>query len=100
IKTEYATLENHNVPLKFDGIAVLTNIFAVTTACKMNLFLFPFDIQSCTFTLQSPITIKRKPVLYIIDFLMPVFYCLVLDLASFFVESKGGEKLGFKVTLL
>jgi len=31
---------------------------------------------------------------------MPVFYFLVLDVASFFIDSSGGEKLGFKVTLL
>ncbi len=43
---------------------------------------------------------KRRPLLYVIIFLMPVFYFLILDLASFFIDSTGGEKLGFKVTLL
>ncbi len=43
---------------------------------------------------------KRRPLLYVIIFLMPVFYFLLLDLASFFIDSTGGEKLGFKVTLL
>ncbi|KAK7174212.1 hypothetical protein R3I93_001418 [Phoxinus phoxinus] len=46
------------------------------------------------------ITIQRRPLLYVIIFLMPVFYFLVLDVASFFIDSSGGEKLSFKVTLL
>ncbi|XP_052397554.1 5-hydroxytryptamine receptor 3A-like [Carassius gibelio] len=157
IKTEFATKENPYVQLMCEGIIVASNTFAVTTACKMNLHRFPFDVQICTFTLQSPIhskeeliirpfsgasfltlsskqafqtqgeweflsinmsntnvsylgqqqdqliytiTMKRRPLLYVINFLMPVFYFLILDLASFFIDSSGGEKLGFKVTLL
>ncbi|KTF94060.1 hypothetical protein cypCar_00021878 [Cyprinus carpio] len=46
------------------------------------------------------ITMKRRPLLYVINFLMPVFYFLILDLASYFIDSSGGEKLGFKITLL
>ncbi|XP_048042648.1 5-hydroxytryptamine receptor 3A-like [Megalobrama amblycephala] len=157
IKTEFATTECQYVQLQDQGIIVTSNTLALTTACKMNLDQFPFDIQSCNFTLQSPIhssrelmirpfsdasfltlnskkafqtqgewellsinistgnastlgeeqdqliytiTMKRKPFLYVINFLMPVFYFLVLDLASFFIDSNGGEKLSFKVTLL
>ncbi|XP_067221531.1 5-hydroxytryptamine receptor 3A-like [Chanodichthys erythropterus] len=198
INTEFATTESQYVQLKDQGIVVTSNTLALTTACKMNLDQFPFDVQSCNFTLQSPIhsstsetqksmmmirnntqmmkcapkltrgcisatlyrtqtkigrelmirpfsdasfltlsskkafqtqgewellsinistgnastlgedqdqliytiTMKRKPFLYVINFLMPVFYFLVLDLASFFIDSSGGEKLSFKVTLL
>ncbi|XP_042577415.1 5-hydroxytryptamine receptor 3C-like [Cyprinus carpio] len=157
IKTEFATMENQYVQLLNEGAVVTSNTFAVTTACKMNLHQFPFDVQRCTITLQSPIhsskelvlspisdasfltlsskkafqtqgewellsintskanattqgepqdqliykiTMKRRPLLYVINFLMPVFYFLILDLASFFIDSTGGEKLGFKVTLL
>ncbi|XP_016297193.1 5-hydroxytryptamine receptor 3A-like, partial [Sinocyclocheilus anshuiensis] len=157
IKTEFATKDNQYVQLLNHGAIVTSNTFAVTTACKMNLHQFPFDIQSCTLTFQSPIhsieeliispfsgasfltlsskkafqtqgeweflsinmskanvstlgvlqdqliykiTMKRRPLLYVINFLMPVFYFLILDLASFFIDSSGGEKLGFKITLL
>ncbi|XP_051988399.1 5-hydroxytryptamine receptor 3A-like [Xyrauchen texanus] len=156
IKTEYARLESPYVQLLSLGIALTSDTLALTTACKMNLYLFPFDIQSCTLTLQSAlysveelnispysdasfltlnsqkafqtqgewellsintseanissnqntqdqltykITIKRRPLLYIVNFLIPVFYFLVLDVASFFMDG-GGEKLSFKVTLL
>ncbi|XP_063338377.1 5-hydroxytryptamine receptor 3A-like [Pelmatolapia mariae] len=46
------------------------------------------------------ITMKRRSVLYIANFLLPVFFFLVLDLASFLVSDSGGEKLGFKITVL
>ncbi|XP_026034069.1 5-hydroxytryptamine receptor 3A-like [Astatotilapia calliptera] len=46
------------------------------------------------------ITMKRRSVLYIANFLLPVFFFLVLDLASFLILDSGGEKLGFKITVL
>ncbi|KAM9746257.1 5-hydroxytryptamine receptor 3A isoform 2-T2 [Menidia menidia] len=46
------------------------------------------------------ITMERKPMLYVINLIVPLFYLLVLDLGSFFICEAGGEKLGFKVTVL
>ncbi|KAI7789549.1 putative zinc-activated ligand-gated ion channel [Triplophysa rosa] len=46
------------------------------------------------------ITIKRRPLLYIVNLIVPVFCFLVLDVASFFINASVSEKLGFKVTLL
>ncbi|XDV14077.1 hypothetical protein PO909_002293, partial [Leuciscus waleckii] len=46
------------------------------------------------------ITIKRRPLLYVINIIIPVFFFLVLDLISFFVDSNISEKVTFKVTLL
>ncbi|AWP19402.1 putative 5-hydroxytryptamine receptor 3A-like [Scophthalmus maximus] len=43
------------------------------------------------------VTITRKPMLYVVNFILPLFYFLLLDLASFFIR---GEKLSFKVTVL
>ncbi|KAM9780538.1 5-hydroxytryptamine receptor 3A-like [Neosynchiropus ocellatus] len=45
-------------------------------------------------------TLKRKPMLHIINFIVPLFYLLILDLASFFISHSSGEKLSFKVTVL
>ncbi|XP_028990097.2 5-hydroxytryptamine receptor 3A-like isoform X2 [Betta splendens] len=45
-------------------------------------------------------TMKRRPLLHIINFLLPVLFFLFLDLASFFISDHRGEKLGFKVTVL
>ncbi|XP_034426826.1 5-hydroxytryptamine receptor 3A-like [Hippoglossus hippoglossus] len=45
-------------------------------------------------------TIKRRPLLHVINFLLPILFFLSLDLASFFISDHRGEKLGFKVTVL
>ncbi|XP_034049773.1 5-hydroxytryptamine receptor 3A-like [Thalassophryne amazonica] len=45
-------------------------------------------------------TVKRRPLLYVINFLLPILFFLSLDLASFFILDHRGEKLGFKVTIL
>lgn len=42
----------------------------------------------------------RKPLLYVVNFIVPLFYLLVLDVASFFISEARGEKLGFKITIL
>lgn len=43
---------------------------------------------------------KRRPLLHVINFLLPILFFLTLDLASFFIADHRGEKLGFKVTVL
>lgn len=43
---------------------------------------------------------KRRSVLYLVNFILPVLLFLCLDLASFMISDRGGEKLGFKVTVL
>lgn len=42
---------------------------------------------------------KRRPLLHIIIFLLPVMFFLTLDLASFLISDYRGEKLSFKVTV-
>ncbi|XP_034564562.1 5-hydroxytryptamine receptor 3A-like [Notolabrus celidotus] len=46
------------------------------------------------------ITMKRRPILYIVNFILPILLFLCLDLASFMISDSGGEKLSFKVTVL
>uniref|UniRef100_A0A8B9H439 Si:ch211-256e16.10 n=1 Tax=Astyanax mexicanus TaxID=7994 RepID=A0A8B9H439_ASTMX len=157
IRTEFSTQEPPVLKMMSEGIVTVVYSYTMTSACKMNLYKFPFDTQSCTLTLQSflhyidefrikaysnasmltdgsklffktqgewdlisinmsnnqlhaggrvwdqllyTITIKRRPLLYVVIFLLPILYFLVLDLASFFISDDGGEKLSFKVTLL
>ncbi|XP_071319501.1 5-hydroxytryptamine receptor 3A-like [Trachinotus anak] len=45
-------------------------------------------------------TIRRRPLLHVINFLLPILFFLSLDVASFFISDHRGEKLGFKVTVL
>ncbi|XP_059179974.1 5-hydroxytryptamine receptor 3A-like [Centropristis striata] len=123
----------------------------VTSSCKMEVYKFPFDVQSCSLTFKSvvhyakemtlemcdtnrtiertkkimqtgsewlfvdlktdnktmertiliyTIIMKRRSVLYIANFLLPVLFFFCLDLASFLISETGGEKLSFKVTVL
>ncbi|XP_077594936.1 5-hydroxytryptamine receptor 3A [Stigmatopora nigra] len=44
--------------------------------------------------------VQRRPLMHVINFLLPILFFLVLDLASFFIPDHHGEKLGFKVTVM
>ena len=43
---------------------------------------------------------KRQPALYIVNFILPILFFLCLDLSSFLISDRTGEKLSFKVTVL
>ncbi|RVE59821.1 hypothetical protein OJAV_G00192360 [Oryzias javanicus] len=51
-------------------------------------------------TVIYTINMKRRSILYCANFLVPILFLLILDLASFLIPKSGGEKLGFKVTVL
>ncbi|XP_035468854.1 5-hydroxytryptamine receptor 3A-like isoform X1 [Scophthalmus maximus] len=139
------------------GNIEITNDQVLTSTCRMQVYKFPFDIQSCHLTFKSfihtdkeikllpyldssnatkdssevmriqsewlfinmavtsktadlygfnqslvvyTINMKRRSALYIVNFILPILFLLCLDLASFLVSDSGGEKLGFKVTVL
>ncbi|XP_061837429.1 5-hydroxytryptamine receptor 3A [Nerophis lumbriciformis] len=46
------------------------------------------------------VKIARKPMLYVIIFIIPILCLLLLDLASFFISEARGEKMSFKITVL
>ncbi|XP_039523136.1 5-hydroxytryptamine receptor 3A-like [Pimephales promelas] len=159
IKTDFGTKESPYVELLSYGFTVSTDVLALTTACKMDLYRFPFETQICKITLQSTvysvqeiilktlsesnrttfkskelfqaqgewdfisinstettieedvgdseinqliyqITIKRRPLLYVINIMIPVFFFLVLDVISNFIDISGADKVSFKLTLL
>ncbi|XP_056310275.1 5-hydroxytryptamine receptor 3A [Danio aesculapii] len=157
IKTDYGTTPSPYLQLHIWPISVSIDILALTTACRMDLYKFPFDTQTCNITFHSAvhtskelvihplseakfitqdskhlfeaqgewelllinpsnfngtvlgnlhdllvyqITIKRRPLLYVINIIIPVFFFLVLDVTSFFIDANGADKLSFKVTLL
>ncbi|CAM4420510.1 unnamed protein product [Leuciscus chuanchicus] len=53
IKTEFGTRESPYVLLLSEGSTLSSDVLSLTTACKMDLFRFPFDTQICSITLQS-----------------------------------------------
>ncbi|TRY87142.1 hypothetical protein DNTS_010211, partial [Danionella cerebrum] len=80
----------------------------IVSTCAMDVHKFPFDTQTCRITVSSVnhsdkeiklITVRRMPLMHLINFQLPILFFLILDLASFFMPD-GAEKLSFKVTLL
>lgn len=70
--------------------------------CDGFFFVDSFLI-SCPGLMNLPVlqvTMERKPMLYVINLIVPLFFFLILDLASFFISEARGEKLSFKVTIL
>ncbi|RVE59819.1 hypothetical protein OJAV_G00192340 [Oryzias javanicus] len=151
-----ATPSSH-LKISFYGAVEFRNDQVVVSTCKMEVYKFPFDIQSCNISFKSvmhsddelmlveftknvdltkksrqtiktqyewifinmserkktinhfgfnqtvvvyTITMKRRSVLYIVNFLLPILFFLGLDFASFLLSDTGGEKVGFKVTVL
>ncbi|XP_029978002.1 5-hydroxytryptamine receptor 3A-like [Sphaeramia orbicularis] len=139
------------------GVVELTNDQVLISNCRMHVYNFPFDIQSCTLSFKSvvhsdkeiqlllfadssevtndtkevlrtqyewqfinvtvtnqtvnkygrnqdmivyTVFMKRRSMLYVINVMLPVLFFLCLDLSSFLISDKGGEKLSFKITVL
>ncbi|XP_029978009.1 5-hydroxytryptamine receptor 3A-like [Sphaeramia orbicularis] len=139
------------------GLVALKNDQVLVSTCRMHVYKFPFDTQSCTLSFKSvvhsdrelrlllsansaevteysrevmrtqyewlfinmtvanqtvnkygldqdiiiyTIEMKRRSMLYVVNFLLPVLFFLCLDLSSFLISDRGGEKLSFKITVL
>ncbi|XP_028264063.1 5-hydroxytryptamine receptor 3A-like [Parambassis ranga] len=148
---------NPYVYIFHDGTVATEQDVKVVSTCKMDVYKFPFDTQSCNISVSSAMhsvdelrllpysnssratqfsqklmksqgeweflqlavintsftyedkqwdqiiykfTMKRRPLLHVINFLLPILFFLCLDIASFFIADHRGEKLGFKVTVL
>ncbi|KAF7204080.1 5-hydroxytryptamine receptor 3A-like [Nothobranchius furzeri] len=140
---------NNEVELRNDQVVVST--------CRMHVYKFPFDIQSCNLSFKSvlypddeltitvkedskqltdwsekimdsqyewlflnmsvtndtvsyfgfnqtlivyTVKMKRRSILYVANFLLPVLFFLFLDFASLLMSNSSGEKIGFKITVL
>ncbi|XP_038592496.1 5-hydroxytryptamine receptor 3A-like [Micropterus salmoides] len=143
--------------IEYSGLVERLNDMVLVSTCKMQVYKFPFDIQSCNISFKSivhnvqqirleqvfdsseikkwshellrtqyewlfismnvtnqnistfnlkqstivyTITMKRRALLYVVNFMLPVLFFLCLDLSSFLISDRGGEKLSFKVTVL
>ncbi|XP_058477480.1 5-hydroxytryptamine receptor 3A-like isoform X2 [Solea solea] len=143
--------------IRSNGEVYVQDDQVLVSTCRMHVYKFPFDTQSCTLSFKSvihtvqeiqlfynassseateesrevmrtqyewlfinmtvanktvdtfglkqdviiyTINMKRRPILYIVNFLLPVLFFLCLDLASFLISDSGGEKLSYKVTVL
>ncbi|KAM4526746.1 5-hydroxytryptamine receptor 3A-like [Fundulus diaphanus] len=143
--------------IRSNGRVQIQNDQVMVSTCMMQVYKFPFDVQSCNLSIKSvvhsvkeikllhsynssvatdwsrqlmrtqyewlfinmtvtnetvtpfgyeqdtviyTISMKRRSILYIVNFLLPLLFFLCLDLFSFLISDRGGEKLSFKVTVL
>eukprot|EP00064_Thunnus_orientalis_P017937 superscaffoldBa00003959_g18023 len=87
----------------FNNDTILTKYSEMIMITQGEWQLTNMEVEQYTHTqgrLVYMVKITRKPVLYVIILILPLFYLLVLDLASFFIHEARGEKLSFKVTVL
>ncbi|XP_072278587.1 5-hydroxytryptamine receptor 3A-like [Pyxicephalus adspersus] len=46
------------------------------------------------------VIIRRAPILYVINLIIPACLLVVVDVSSMFIPMEGGERLGFKITVV
>ncbi|XP_048008566.1 5-hydroxytryptamine receptor 3A-like [Megalobrama amblycephala] len=107
ITLQSTSYSNHDIALD-----LLTNKWNITSESKKFQAQGEWELLEINYTkatlakwievdqLIYQITIKRRPQLYVINIIVPVFFFLLLDVASFFIDTKEEDKLNFKVTLL
>ncbi|KAM5137809.1 5-hydroxytryptamine receptor 3A-like isoform 2-T2 [Mantella aurantiaca] len=46
------------------------------------------------------VLLRRAPILYVINLIIPACLLVVVDVSSMFIPMEGGERLGFKITIV
>uniref|UniRef100_A0A3B4XV04 5-hydroxytryptamine receptor 3A n=1 Tax=Seriola lalandi dorsalis TaxID=1841481 RepID=A0A3B4XV04_SERLL len=135
---------NHTGHIRWD------RMLRLVSACNLEIFSFPFDVQNCTFTfgsyMVSPaltfeemsgnskryleasgewelvdilgetsilqfgidewdiitfwVVIKRRPVLYVVNLLIPSSFLMLIDILSFYLPPHSVDRASFKMTLI
>ncbi|KAM4547883.1 5-hydroxytryptamine receptor 3A-like [Odontesthes bonariensis] len=142
---------NHTGHIRWD------RMLRLVSACNLEIFSFPFDVQNCTFTFGSymhtildvrlspaltfkemcanskryleasgewelvdlmgessilqfgidewdiitfRVVIKRRPVLYVVNLLIPSSFLMLIDILSFYLPPHSVDRASFKMTLI
>ncbi|XP_063058146.1 5-hydroxytryptamine receptor 3A-like [Engraulis encrasicolus] len=142
---------NHTGHIRYD------RMLRLVSACNLEIFSFPFDIQNCTFTFGSYmhtikdvrvspalsfeeisgnskqyleasgewelvdilgeasvlrfgidewdiitfwVVIKRRPMLYVVNLLIPSSFLMLIDILSFYLPPHSVDRASFKMTLI
>uniref|UniRef100_A0A668VPH8 5-hydroxytryptamine receptor 3A-like n=1 Tax=Oreochromis aureus TaxID=47969 RepID=A0A668VPH8_OREAU len=108
-----------------DGTVRDSQPIKAVTSCRLDIYLFPFDIQNCTLTfnsftlkskcghedllqskgiiLNSPllqISLRRQPMIYVVNLLLPSCFLITVDLFSFILPPNDADRSLFKMTLI
>uniref|UniRef100_A0A3B4XBE1 Neurotransmitter-gated ion-channel ligand-binding domain-containing protein n=1 Tax=Seriola lalandi dorsalis TaxID=1841481 RepID=A0A3B4XBE1_SERLL len=113
-KTPYVYL--YNTGRVFDDKPI-----RVVSSCRLEIYTFPFDIQNCSLTFGSylhfemkvlslilptvpvslpKIILRRRPLLYVVNLLIPSCFLITLDLFSFLLPPQSVDRSSFKMTLI
>uniref|UniRef100_A0A8C8CK59 5-hydroxytryptamine receptor 3A n=1 Tax=Oncorhynchus tshawytscha TaxID=74940 RepID=A0A8C8CK59_ONCTS len=135
---------NHTGHIRWD------RMLRLVSACNLEIFSFPFDVQNCSFTFGSYmltpalsfeemsgnskqyleasgewelvniygetsvlkfgidewdiitfwVVIKRRPVLYVVNLLIPSSFLMLIDILSFYLPPHSVDRASFKMTLI
>ncbi|KAE8608271.1 hypothetical protein XENTR_v10011442 [Xenopus tropicalis] len=90
--------------LKAGNITLLSKATFTTGEWSLqNVKVFPLNISKNGETWSKmiyQISIKRAPMMYVINLIIPACLLVVVDVASMFIPMEGGERLGFKITVV
>ncbi|XP_017268841.1 5-hydroxytryptamine receptor 3C [Kryptolebias marmoratus] len=144
--------------LQYEGLVLDEQPVRVVSSCRLDIYLFPFDIQNCSFTFNSYIydinaiqldpfnsaedllkaskqamvtmgewelvgltselktigstnefayqelryyiSVRRQPVMYVLNLLIPSCFLITVDLFSFVLPAKSIDRSLFKMTLV
>uniref|UniRef100_A0A8C7WPE9 5-hydroxytryptamine receptor 3A n=1 Tax=Oryzias sinensis TaxID=183150 RepID=A0A8C7WPE9_9TELE len=116
--------------LHYDGEIYDSQPIRVVSSCSLDIYLFPFDIQNCSFTFNSyihvskfchiqfvsrrdlsytiispqglflQISIRRHPTTYVVNLLLPSCFLIAVDVFSFMLPPKKIDRSLFKMTLV
>lgn len=50
--------------------------------------------------LHSQVVIRRRPLFYTVNLLLPSIFLMVMDIVGFYLPPDSGERVSFKITLL
>uniref|UniRef100_A0A8C7LL01 Neurotransmitter-gated ion-channel transmembrane domain-containing protein n=1 Tax=Oncorhynchus mykiss TaxID=8022 RepID=A0A8C7LL01_ONCMY len=107
------------VYIKHTGIVRDANPVRVVSSCNLEIYIFPFDVQNCTFTFRSyihhgktsmqpcfrtylnvRIVLRRRATLYVVNLLIPSCFLITVDLFSFLLPPQNVDRSSFKMTLI
>ncbi|KAM8927955.1 5-hydroxytryptamine receptor 3A-like [Pelodytes ibericus] len=60
-----------------------------------------FEGNDLTFgEISFSLIIKRRPLLYVVNLILPSMFLMVMDLFGYYLPAESGERISFKITLL
>lgn len=76
----------------------LTNSGATCSSSNRNSL--SLSAVTVAVTLLAQVVIRRRPLFYTVNLLLPSIFLMVMDIVGFYLPPDSGERVSFKITLL